>query len=414
MGQPSKPDKPNETDQSSETNKPKQPASSPLTIGTDLRVQDYRPKSQLVVPATNLRHAKFPVVDVHTHFYNRTRHNRQGLEDFVEVMNQQNIAACVSLDGRLGDRLVAHKRYLWKEHADRFLIFTNVNWIGNGRRDDPSTWACHQPGFGKRTATAIRAAAAEGVCGLKLYKSFGLGLRNPDGTLVKIDDPRWSPIFDACGDVGIPVIIHTADPAAFFQPIDETNERYEELSRHPSWSFYTPPNAPVEKQFPSRLELLEARNRLLERHKNTTFIGAHVANYPEDLETVSRWLRRYPNLVVEFASRINELGRQPYSARKFLIQFQDRVLFGTDGPWPEQRLRYYWRFLETRDEDFPYSEKIPPPQGLWNIQGVGLPDQVLKKIYHQNAARIIPGVRERLDKYQNLSKSSFESKTPEK
>ncbi|MEL7267358.1 MAG: amidohydrolase family protein, partial [Planctomycetota bacterium] len=205
-----------------------------------------------------------------------------------------------------------------------------------------------------------------------------------------------------------------ADPAAFFQPIDETNERYEELSRHPSWSFYTPPNAPVEKQFPSRLELLEARNRLLERHKNTTFIGAHVANYPEDLETVSRWLRRYPNLVVEFASRINELGRQPYSARKFLIQFQDRVLFGTDGPWPEQRLRYYWRFLETRDEDFPYSEKIPPPQGLWNIQGVGLPDQVLKKIYHQNAARIIPGVRERLDKYQNLSKSSFESKTPEK
>jgi predicted TIM-barrel fold metal-dependent hydrolase len=163
------------------------------------------------------------------------------------------------------------------------------------------------------------------------------------------------------------------------------------LARHPDWSFYG-------DQFPSREELLAARNRVIARHPQTIFIGAHVANNPEDLAEVSRWLRQYPNLYVEIASRIAELGRQPYTARRFLIDHADRVMFGTDGPWPEMRIKLYWRFLETYDEYFPYSEKEFPPQGMWNIDGVGLPDDVLRKIYFENAARIVPGVAERMQR----------------
>ena len=168
--------------------------------------------------------------------------------------------------------------------------------------------------------------------GLKVFKQFGLGYRNPDGSLIRIDDQRFDPIWEICGRLNIPVIIHTADPAAFFEPIDETNERWEELSRHPDWSFHG-------SGFPSRKELHQARNRVIERHPDTHFIGAHVANQAEDLSEVSQWLDRYPNLWIETASRIAELGRQPYTARDFLIKYSDRILFGTDGPWPELRLQ---------------------------------------------------------------------------
>ena len=229
----------------------------------------------------------------------------------------------------------------------------------------------------------MKRARTNGIVGVKFFKRFGLGHKNADNTLVKIDDPKFDPIWRLCGELGLPVIIHTGDPAAFFKPIDATNERYEELSRHPDWSFYG-------DQFPSREELLMARNNVIKRHPQTQFIGAHVAGNPEDLSTVGKWLDAYPNLHIEFASRIGELGRQPYTARKFIMKYQDRVLFGTDGPWPEERLTYYWRFLETRDENFPYSEKVPPPQGLWNIYGIGLTDQALAKIYCGNVMRLIP------------------------
>ncbi len=194
--------------------------------------------------------------------------------------------------------------------------------------------------------------------------------------------------------------MHTGDPAAFFLPIDATNERYEELTRHPDWSFYG-------KDFPSRESLLAARNRVIARHPDTTFIGAHVAGNSENLAEVSRWLEDLPNLYVEFASRIAELGRQPYSAREFMIKYQDRMMFGTDGPWPELRLTYYWRFLETRDEYFPYSEKTPPPQGLWNIYGIELPDAVLQKIYFENAIRLYP---EASEKYERACRQLAEPK----
>ena len=201
--------------------------------------------------------------------------------------------------------------------------------------------------------------------------------------MIKIDDPRFDPIWETCGELKLPIIIHTGDPAAFFDPITPRNERFEELFRHPGWSFHG-------DQFPSRSELLDARNRVIKKHRHTQFIGAHMGGNPEDLKTVSQWLDEYPNLVVEISSRIGELGRQPRTARRFIMKYQDRVLFGTDGPWPEQRLHYYWRFLETEDEYFPYAEKEPQPQGQWFIYGINLPDEVLEKIYFKNALRLLP------------------------
>ncbi|TWT52794.1 Amidohydrolase [Rubripirellula amarantea] len=371
------------------------PARSQAKTPSDgMLLKDFRPESKLRVAETIMTTAKFPVVDVHTHFHYKFHDSAEAIDDFVAMMDRNNIAMCISLDGQLGGQWERHRQFLWGKHRDRFAIFLNVNWMGDGEADDPATWACHRPGFAERTATEIKEAVAQGASGLKIFKRFGLRYRNPDGSLIEINDRRWDPIWKACGEAGIPVIIHTADPVAFFEPMDEKNERYEELSRHPNWSFYG-------DEFPSRESLLAARNDVIGRHPETNFIGAHIANSSEDLEQASEWLERYPNLYIEPASRISELGRQPFTARKFLIRYADRLVFGTDGPWSEQRLRIYWRFFETNDEYFDYSEKLPPPQGLWKIYGVDLPDDVLRKLYHENAAKLIPGVAERLEKYRD-------------
>ncbi len=359
----------------------------------DLKLGDFVPAPRLKVPVTDLKQAKFPVIDVHSHFRVKMRHDPQQLDDFVALMDRQNIAVSVSLDGLLGPTLDEHMQFLWTKYRDRFAIFANVNWQGDGETDKPATWDCHRSDFAHRTVLALEDAKKRGVCGVKLFKLFGLGYRNPDGSLIAIDDTRFDPIWEACGRLELPVIMHTADPSAFFEPISPDNERYEELSRHPDWHF------PADK-FPSRASLHAARNRLFERHPNTLFIAAHLGNDGEDLEETGRLLEDYPNVYVEIASRISELGRQPYSAREFLIHYQDRILFGTDGPWPELRYQSYWRFLETRDQYFPYSEKPFPPQGFWRIYGVHLPDEVLTKIYQTNVCRIVPGVGERLEKWK--------------
>ena len=365
--------------------------------GRELLLRNFRPQSKLIVPQHPRNSAAMPVVDVHTHFHYRLRDSKEALDDFVDLMDRNNIAICVSLDGKLGPQLDRHMDYLWTRYKNRFAIFANVDWRGNAPTDNPTLWACNVPGFAERTANQLREAAKRGVSGLKIFKQFGLNYRNSDGSLLSIDDPRWDPIWEACGELGLPVIIHTADPAAFFDPIDETNERWEELSRHPDWSFHG-------DDFPTRESLLQARNRVIQRHPKTQFIGAHIANNSEDLQTVSKWLDKYPNLWIEPASRIAELGRQPFTARDFLVRYQDRLLFGTDGPWPEMRVRLYWRFFETHDENFPYSEKVPPPQGMWQIHGVNLPESILKKLYHENAARLIPGVKDRLKAWEANSK----------
>ena len=368
-----------------------QPVRAPLDgrDGRELLLRNFRPQTMMHVAQTTLQRAKFPVVDLHSHFRYRLRHSEKALDAFVELMDRNHIALCVSLDGRWGDELQEHQDYLWTKYADRFLIFSNIDWQGDGEANDPKTWACQREDFTRNTIERLRDAKRRGVSGVKLFKQFGLKYRDVDGSLIKIDDPRWDPIWAECGQLGLPIILHTADPEAFFQPINEKNERWEELSRHPDWSFFG-------ERYPSRNELLAARNRVIRRHPHTTFIGAHMANNAEDLTTVSKWLDQLPNLYVELASRIGELGRQPYTTRDFIVKYSDRVLFGTDGPWPEQRIRLYWRFLESRDEYFPYSEKEFPPQGLWNIYGVFLPDDVLRRVYHENAVRIVPGVKEKL------------------
>ena len=367
----------------------------PITV-KPLAMHEFRPKSMLSVPQTLLTRARFPVVDVHTHFGYRIREGAKQRDAYVQLMNRNNIGVCVSLDGKLGDAWDEHADFLWKAHPDRFVIFVHIDWKGEGQQGEPETWDCHRPDFARRIARQLSEARRNGASGLKLFKKFGLQYKNPDGSFIRVDDDRWDPIWAACGELGMPVIIHTADPEAFFEPIDVTNERWEELSRHPDWAF-------ADKRFPRHAELLAARNRVIERHPKTKFIGAHVANNPENLANVSEWLDRYPNLYVELASRIGELGRQPYTARKFFLKYSDRILFGTDGPWSEARLRYYWRFLETFDEYFPYSEREFPPQGFWNIYGIGLPDEVLRKIYFENATKLIPGVREKLAAQENAN-----------
>jgi predicted TIM-barrel fold metal-dependent hydrolase len=372
------------------------PSGEPVLDGRDgrpLALDQFRPQPMLRVEEHRLARAKFPVVDVHVHPRVRlTRSPAKELDDFVRTMDEQNIAACVSLDGGLGDAFEEHKTFLWTRYRDRFVIFANIDWRGSGAADKPATWDCNRPDFVHRVVKQLEAAKTGGASGLKLFKNFGLEYRNADGSLIKIDDPRWDPIWETCGRLGLVVLMHTADPGAFFQPIDQRNERWEELRRNPSWSFHG-------KDFPTRDELHAARNRVIGRHPKTTFIAAHVANDGEDLKTVAEWLDKYPNMYVELAARIAELGRQPFTARKFLIRYADRVMFGTDGPRAASRLALHWRFLETEDEYFPYAENPFPPQGFWSIYGVGLPDEVLRKIYHENAVRIVPGVKDRIDAY---------------
>jgi predicted TIM-barrel fold metal-dependent hydrolase len=362
--------------------------------GRQLLLENFRPQSQLKVAAHPSARARFPAIDIHSHFRIRLHHSPEQLDAFVQVMDRQGIALCVSLDGQLGDAVDEHAKYLRTRYPDRFAMFANLDWQGKGTADKPETWDCNRPDFARRMALALADAKSRGCCGLKIFKGFGLEYKNADGSLIAIDDPRFDPIWQACAELEFPVIIHVADPAAFFLPIDETNERWEELHRRPNWSFYGP-------QFPKREELLAAFHRVVERHPKTTFIGAHVDSNSEDLAAVAAALDRYPNLYVELASRIAELGRQPYTARKFLVKYQDRVLLGTDGPWPEQRLTLYWRFLQTEDEYFPYSEKEFPPQGFWNIYGVYLPDEVLQKVLYANALKLLPSIQDRYERAAN-------------
>jgi predicted TIM-barrel fold metal-dependent hydrolase len=361
--------------------------------GRNLLLENFRPRPLLKVAEHPLTRAKFPVVDVHTHFRHKFHGSAEELATWVALMDRNNIAVCVSLDGQWGDHFDEHAKLLWAKHRDRFAIFANIDWQGSGKADDPASWDCQRPDFGRRVARELAVLKERGACGVKIFKQFGLEYKNADGLLIKIDDERFEDIWRACGELQLPVLIHVADPAAFFLPIDETNERWEELHRHPEWSFFG-------AKFPKREDLLAALLRIVERHPSTTFISAHVASNAEDLATVSQWLDKHPNLYVEIASRIAELGRQPVTARRFLLKYQDRVLFGTDGPWPEERVRLYWRFLETDDEHFPYSERPFPPQGFWNIYGVHLPEEVLRKLYSENARQLLPDVQAQFRRWE--------------
>ncbi len=366
------------------------PSASGDTAAARLELSEFRPEPSLVVPRTTIGRARFPIVDVHSHFRIRRSDSIEALREYVAMMDRRGIALSISLDGGTGDALREHLRRLDEAAPGRFLVFAHLDFRGDGDPQRPETWACNRSDFIRDAVERLREAKTLGAVGLKFFKELGLGYRHADGSLWRIDDPRLDPIWQVCGELGFPVLIHTADPSAFFRPIDATNERWEELERHPDWSFHG-------RDFPSRDELHAQRNRVIERHPGTRFIAAHLGNDGEDLAQAAEWLERYPNLMLEFASRISELGRQPYSARRFLRKYRERILFGTDGPWPEERVELYLRFLETEDEYFPYSEKPFPPQGFWRIYGVGLDDATLRSIAYENARELFPAVAERLD-----------------
>jgi predicted TIM-barrel fold metal-dependent hydrolase len=333
---------------------------------SDLKLLDWKPVSQLVVKKTEIIKAKFPVIDIHNHLG-----KLENTDKYLEEMDKAGVWKCVSLDARsAGDFYKEHLRVSQEVSRDRFLLFFA-----------PDFSKIDEPDFGLKEARRLEEAVRMGVKGMKIFKALGLTITDKSGKLVPVDDPRIDPLWAKCGELGIPVEIHVSDPNAFFTPIDQFNERYDELAAHPDWSFYGP-------QYPPKEEILAQRNRVIARHPKTVFIGAHMGNLPENLQRVGEWLERYPNFYVDIDARINELGRQPYTARKFLIKYQDRVLFGTDTPPNAEAYRIYYRFLETDDEYFDPAGGHHL-QGRWMIYGVYLPDEVLEKIYNKNALRLI-------------------------
>jgi predicted TIM-barrel fold metal-dependent hydrolase len=350
-------------------------------------LNEFRPATVLKVPEHQLTRAKFPVINVHTHLGPLSA---KEIDEQVAIMDEANIAAMVSLDGRVGPKFSEHYQMLTGRHADRFIVFVRMDYIGDGEKEDPKTWDVHKPGFGVRMADKLTEAVRQGAAGVKLTKELGLHLKDLDGNLIKPDDPRFDPVWERAGELKVPILWHCGDPAAFFLPFDEKNERWEHLYRKPEYRLDG-------LGMPSLTELLEARNRAIARHPKTTFICAHMGDSPENLAQLGGWLDQYPNMNVEISARLGELGRQPYSVRKFFLNYSNRVLFGTDTNVARMvDLTPHFRFLETWDEYFPYSPSAFPPQGFWNIYGIGLPDEVLKKVYYANAERLIPGVADKI------------------
>jgi predicted TIM-barrel fold metal-dependent hydrolase len=366
------------------------PAQKPMV----LELKDFQPRSMLTVPETRVPRARFPVIDFHTHLgfsakgvagvpHGEDRRFAAPPAELLPVMDKVNLQTMVNLTGGVGRGLEESIAKYQKAHEGRFVTFTEPRWDRT-----------NQPGYAREQADEIERAHRAGARGLKVLKTLGLYLREQvtTGPLVAIDDRRFDPMWEACGSLKMPVAIHISDPEAFFLPIDRFNERFEELNAHPDWSFHG-------RDFPSTRQLFEARNRVFERHPKTTFVALHVGNKAEDLGYVAECLDKFPNMHVEIGARIGELGRQPRASRRFIDKYQDRVLFGTDAvPYGKQTPQQifgealyaiYYRFLETEDEYFDYAPAPTPPQGRWRIYGLGLPDPILRKIYNENAKRVL-------------------------
>lgn len=368
----------------------------PDTGDSGLRLKDFRPRSMLHVPKTRVERPRFQVIDVHAHL-SWSSNVRNGIsvgdevtlfarpEDLLPVMDRKGIRTLVNLTGGIGAGLEKSIRSFDQAAPGRFLTLT-----------EPSYEYFPEPNYAQLQGDAIEHAKRVGARGLKLLKTLGLYLREriDTGPLVAVDDRRFDPMWEACAAHDLPVFLHVSDPEAFFLPADADNERYEELSNHPDWSFYGP-------EFPANAELLAARDRLIARHPKTTFALLHVGNNAENLGAVAACLDRFPNTVIDISARVGELGRQPRHAQRFFDRYQDRILFGTDAvPSPygddvpqqlfgDELYEIYYRFLETEDEYFDYAPAPSPPQGRWSIYGLGLSDEILRKVYHDNAARLL-------------------------
>ncbi len=343
----------------------------------ELKLRDWHPRSMLVTKVTKVNKPAFPVIDQHNHlgtgkaFLTPARVNH-----YLQEMDAAGVRTAVDLDGMWGNRLKETLDALDNAHPGRFLTYAQIDFDG---LDDA--------GWSQREANRLEESFKMGAKGLKFHKMLGLEVKFKNGKFLMPGDAKMDPIYEMCAKYHRPIMIHTSDPAAFFTPLDQYNERWHELNAHPDWLFYGKDSSGT--NFPSRKELLDSRMRAVAKNPRTIFIGAHCGNDPEDLAQVGKWLDEYPNFYIDIDARISELGRQPYTARKFLIKYQDRVLFGTDTP-PNDREAYriYYRFLETDDEYFD-CQKSHHLQGFWMIYGVFLPKDVLAKIYYKNAERLL-------------------------
>ncbi len=329
----------------------------------DLKLTKFEPVSMLVAPVHVIERASVPAVDYHNHL------DAFEPREVLRIMDACNVERVVNITMRpgMGALEIIEK---FAPFPERFSIMGWMDWTG-----------VEKPGFIEKSLDTLERLVERGICGIKFWKDLGLSVRDASGELLRIDDERLAPLFDKAAELGISVMFHTADPDAFFLPIDRHNERYEELAAHPDWAF-------AGSKY-SKDELLEQRDNVFARHPKTKFVAAHVAECGGDLRKVTDMLEKYPNISVDMSARVAELGRQPFSARRFFLQFQDRILFGTDL-FPEiDTYRLHFRFFETEDEYFDYPSHASR-QGRWKVYGINLPKDVLRKIYRENALRLLP------------------------
>jgi predicted TIM-barrel fold metal-dependent hydrolase len=301
-------------------------------VDSDLYLHKFLPRPTLNVRTTSVERPRFPVIDAHNHLGPEFGNgwNRRPVAKLLDKLDRACVRAYVDLDGGWSEEILNERLDRFKAVApERFRVFGGVDW---------EAWPAHGDRFGDWAAARLREQAARGADGLKIWKSFGLHVRDQHGKLVTVDDRRLGPLWAAAGELDLPVMIHVADPVAFFDPLDEANERWEELHAHPDWHFPCPP-------FPPFHSIIEALANLVARHPGTDFIGAHVGCYAENLAWVGALMDRCSNFYVDISARLAELGRQPYSARRFFLRYADRILFGIDTGPSLSTYRIYYRFL---------------------------------------------------------------------
>lgn len=341
-----------------------------------MNLEFYRPRAALVTKQSHFALPSFPVIDAHNHLGEPFGGgwDTKPLSMLIDQLDQAGVEMYVDLDGGWGEEILnRHLDHFKNPAPGRFKVFGGVAW---------EKWADLGNQFPEWAAGRLRIQKERGAEGLKIWKCFGLQVHDEQGCLVKVDDSRLDVIWNTAAELNLPVVIHVADPVAFFNPLDEYNERFEELHAHPDWHFPSPP-------FPPFGNIVEDFYNLVHAHPHTTFIGAHVGCYAENLTWVGKMLDECPNYFVDISARIGELGRQPYAARRFFIKYANRILFGLDMGPDIESYRISYRFLESEDEYFNYNPGEIPLQGRWFIYGIHLPKSVLEKIYFRNAQSVL-------------------------
>jgi predicted TIM-barrel fold metal-dependent hydrolase len=334
---------------------------------SSMEFEKYNPTSTLKVPEHVTTRAKFPFIDVHNHQWNM---GAQDLDKLIKDMDLLNMQVMVNLSGDNGNNLERKLENVKAHYPKRFIVFANVDFNGFGGE-----------GWTDKAVAQLAEDVKHGANGLKVFKNLGFSVKDNKGNRVTVDDARLDPIWELCGKLGIPVLIHTADPKSFWDPVDEHNERWLEIVTHDRRKRSDTDPAPWQT-------LIDEQHRMFKKHPNTHFIAAHFGWYANDLATLGKMLDEMPNVYTEFGAVIAELGRQPIAARNFFAKYQDRILFGKDS-WVPDEYKTYFRVLETADEYFPYHKKY---HAFWAMYGMGLPDDILKKVYYKNAIHIIPNI----------------------